>query len=127
MALTIARSREATSRTRQHRLQAQLDRAHTEIALLKEELGIKDSRWSRLPSRKRPHYTPIQRMQILQLRAARGWPYEQAAQAFLVDEQTLRSLSLAVRRVRHSPKYIITDKGRQFGCHLPVVELRKAA
>ena len=91
MALTVARSRAATSRARRHRLQAQLDRAHTEIALLKEELGIKDSRWSRLPSRRRPHYSPIQRMRILQLKAARGWSYEQAAQIFLVDEQTLRS------------------------------------
>ncbi len=35
-------------------------------------------------------------MRILQLRAARGWSYEQAAQAFLVDEQTLRTW---VRRV----------------------------
>jgi len=58
MALTIARSRAATSRSRQHRLQAELNRAHTEIALLKEELGIKDGRWSRLPSRRRPRYEP---------------------------------------------------------------------
>ena len=85
-ALTEARSRSATDRRR-----ADLERATNEIALLKEELEIKDSRWSRLSSRKRPHYTPIQRMRVLQLKAARGWSYEQAAAVFVVDEQTLKS------------------------------------
>jgi len=86
MALTIARSR----RTRT-RLQTELDRADTEIALLKEELAIKDARWGRVPSRRRPHFTPTQRMRILQVKAARGWSCEQAADAFMIDEQTLRS------------------------------------
>ena len=55
---------------------AELDRANTEIALLKEELDIKDARWSRLPSRRRPYYVPVQRMRILQLKTARGWSCE---------------------------------------------------
>jgi transposase-like protein len=86
MALTIARSRHARSR-----LESELERADSETALLKEELEIKDARWSRLPSRRRPHFTPTQRMRILQLKAARGWSCEQAARAFLIDEQTMRS------------------------------------
>jgi len=86
MALTVARSRYARSR-----LQAELERANGEIALLKEELAIKDARWDRLPCRRRPHFTPIQRMRILQLKAARGWSYEQAPRAFMIDEQTMRS------------------------------------
>jgi hypothetical protein len=40
MALTVARSRAASSRNAPRRLQAELDQAHTEIALLKEELDI---------------------------------------------------------------------------------------
>ena len=40
---------------------------------------------------RRPHYTPIQRMRILQLKAARHWSCEQAARAFLVDGQTLQA------------------------------------
>jgi transposase InsO family protein len=68
-----------------------LDQANAEIALLKEELDIKDSRWSRLSSRRRPHYMPIERMRILQVKAARGWSREQAASVFLIDKQTLRS------------------------------------
>jgi hypothetical protein len=85
-ALTVARSRGAT-----RCLQTDLERATNEIALLQEELDIKDSRWSRLSSRKRTHYTPIQRMRVLQLKAARGWSYEQAAEVFVVDEQKLKS------------------------------------
>jgi len=86
MALTVARSRYA-----RWRLQAELERAKGEIALLKEELAIKDARWGRLPSRRRPHFTPIQRMRILQVKAARGWSCEQAAEAFMIDEETMRS------------------------------------
>lgn len=86
MALTVARSQHTRSR-----LQTDLDRANGEIALLQEELAIKDARWGRLSSRRRPHFSPIQRMRILQLRAARGWTCEQVAQVFMIDEQTLRS------------------------------------
>jgi transposase InsO family protein len=86
MALTIAHSRCARSR-----LATELERADNEIALLKEDLAIKDARWSRVPPRRRPHFTPIQRMRILQVKAARGWSCEQAADSFMIDEQTLRS------------------------------------
>jgi putative transposase len=86
MALTVARSKHTRPR-----LETELDRANGEIALLKEELAIKDARWSRLPSRRRPHFTPIQRMRILQVKASRSWSCEQAAEAFMVDAQTMRS------------------------------------
>ena len=85
-ALTVARARAGTQS-----LRAELERAQGEIALLREELALKDSRWIRLTPRRRPHYTPIQRMRILQLKAARGWSYEQAAEVLMLDEQTLRS------------------------------------
>jgi transposase InsO family protein len=70
---------------------AELERAQHEIALLREELNLKDSRWIRLSPRRRPHYTPVQRMRILQLKAARNWSCEQAAEALMIDEQTLKS------------------------------------
>jgi transposase InsO family protein len=91
MALTVARSRRARSR-----LETELERADNEIALLKEELAIKDARWVRVSTRRRPHFTPVQRMRILQVKAARGWSREQAADAFMIDEQTLRSWSRRV-------------------------------
>ncbi len=49
-ALNLAYGHPTTSKSARSRL----DRATTEIALLKEELDIKDARWSRLPSRRRP-------------------------------------------------------------------------
>ncbi len=98
-ALTLARGRASSSRSTRQSLAAELDRMETEVALLKEELAIKDGRWNRLPPRRRPFYTPIQRMRILQLKAARGWSGEQTARIFLINEQTLRSW---MRRVDES-------------------------
>ena len=67
VALSYARGRA----TGERRLRAELEHATNEIALLREEVSIKDDREERSHSRRRPHYTPIQRMRILQLRAAR--------------------------------------------------------
>jgi hypothetical protein len=78
-ALTAGWSRAASARAPEKRLLARRDRAETEIALLREELDIKDHRWNRLLARRRPHYGPIQRMRILQLKAARTWSREQTA------------------------------------------------
>ena len=92
-ALTRAWGSSSTSRRRTTRLQADLDRATTEIALRDEELAIKDDRFARVPPRRRPHYGPIQRMRILKLKAARGWSLSEVAQAFAVTEETVASWS----------------------------------
>jgi transposase InsO family protein len=85
VALSYARGRA----TGERRLQAELDRAQDEIAMLREELGIKDVRWQRSRPHRRPHYDATQRMRILQLRAARGWTLETTARVFLIDGQTM--------------------------------------
>jgi hypothetical protein len=77
--------------TGRRRLAARVEQAETEIALLREELSIKDGRWERSRSRRRPHYTPTQRMRLLQLRAARGWNLEKTGRVFLLDLNTLQS------------------------------------
>ena len=89
--LTRAWASSATSRRRTTRLQADLDRAQTEIALLNEELAIKSDRLGRVPPRRRPHYGPIHRMRILQLKSARGWSSSQTARAFAITEDTIAS------------------------------------
>ena len=61
------------------RLKAELDRAHQEIALLREELRMHKLRTAQIPPHRRPHYRPTERMAILQLKAARGWNLEQTA------------------------------------------------
>ena len=40
---------------------------------------------------RRPHYPPIERMSILELRAARGWSLQQTADTFLVTAGTIAS------------------------------------
>ncbi len=82
-ALSTAWARAASHRRPRVQMVAELERAKTETALLKEELSIKDARWSRVPPRRRPYYSPIQRMRILRLKAARGWSSSQTAGVFL--------------------------------------------
>ncbi len=49
-------------------LQGSLD----EISLLEEELRIKDGRMAMIDPHRHPYYRPIERMAILELKAARG-------------------------------------------------------
>ncbi len=55
------------------RLKARAGQFEQEAARLREETRIKDARMRSIPSHRRPHYSPVERMAILQLRAARGW------------------------------------------------------
>jgi hypothetical protein len=73
------------------RLRAERDRLEQELLLEREASRIKDARMGRVPPQRRPHYAPVERMEILQLRAARGWSLQQAADAFFVTpERSLR-------------------------------------
>jgi len=89
MAMTSAWSK--ASRSTRQRALAEADQLRREIALLTAELELKDARWARLPARRRPFYGPIQRMRILELRAARGWSNKQVADRFMVTEETIAS------------------------------------
>jgi hypothetical protein len=71
------------------RLAAENDRLHEECALLREELRIKDTRMAQIAPQRRPHYGPLERMAILELRAARGWFLKQTADTFLVTPATV--------------------------------------
>ena len=65
------------------------DRLSNEIALLREELRIKDARLARIAPAHRPHYSATERLAILVLKAARGWNADQAANVFFVSELTI--------------------------------------
>ena len=90
-ALTVAWGKASSSRSARIRDRAEIDRLRAELALLEEELEIKDARWARLPARRRPHYGPIQRMRILKLRAACGWTVAQTAERFILTDETIAS------------------------------------
>ena len=70
-------SKRKSTNTRQN---AELAQAYQEIALLREEMEIKDKRFQRIAPHRRPYY-PIQRMQILKLRAAGRWSVSQTEKA----------------------------------------------
>jgi transposase InsO family protein len=91
MAFTAARGKASREKALVIRLRAELQVARSEIALLKEEISIKNERLKRIPPHNRPFYNPPERMRILNLKAARGWSTPQAADAFLLNDQTVSS------------------------------------
>ena len=90
-ALAYSRGWAANCPNARIRLRAQLDRANQEIALLREQMRIKDARMASIPPQRRPHYPPAERLAILELKAARGWSLAQTAEAFLVRAATVAS------------------------------------
>ena len=73
------------------RLKAENDRLQQEVQLLREEIRIKDARMEQVPAARRPHYPPVERMAILELKTARNWSLEQTARTFLVTAATIAS------------------------------------
>ena len=88
-AIVTARACAADSINARVRLAAENDRLHEECSLLCEELRLKDTRVAQIPPQRRPHYGPVERMAILELRAARGWSLKQTADTFLVTPATI--------------------------------------
>jgi len=72
------------------RLRVENDRLLAEVNLLKQELAIKDARFARLDAKQRPEFLPTERLEILTLKAARGWSNVQTANRFHVAERTVR-------------------------------------
>ena len=60
------RSWAANSRNARVKLKAENDRLLQEVALLHEEIRIKDTRMLRISPYQRPHYPAVQRMAILE-------------------------------------------------------------
>ena len=89
--IIYTRSWAANNRNARIRLKAQNDRLRQEIALLTEEMRIKDARMQRIPPQRRPHYPPTERLAILELRAARNWNAAQTARRLLVTPTTVAS------------------------------------
>ena len=87
--LTFTRSWAANSWNARIRLKQENDRFREELALLREEMRIKDARMLRIPAQRRPHYPPTERLAILELRAARGWSRSQTARCLLVTTATV--------------------------------------
>ena len=90
-ATIFTRSWAANSLNARVRLKSENDRLSQDVALLLEEIRIKNSRLQRIDPFRRPQYEPVERMAILELRAARGWSMQQTADAFHVTAATISS------------------------------------
>ena len=85
--LTAAWGCVAKKATRLTRLADRCARQDQEIALLREELRIKDARMERVAPRRRPYYRPTERMAILELRALEDGHYSKPRPRFSSRQQ----------------------------------------
>jgi transposase InsO family protein len=92
-ALVSARGWAANSSSERVRLKVNANQLEQQIALLREQIGIKNARIARIPANLRPHYLPTERLAILELRAACGWSLAQTAKIFQVTTNTISSWS----------------------------------
>ncbi len=90
-ALTTSRGWAANHWNARFRLKVENERLRQEVALLQEEMRIKDARMERIPAHERPHYPPTERLAILELRAIRAWSLTQTAERLLVATATVAS------------------------------------
>ena len=88
---SVLEAEDALSDDPEIRSRAAHEQLEREVALLRQELRLKDERMERVPPRRRPHYTPIERMEILELKASRGWSTQEAADRFQVTAATISS------------------------------------
>ena len=139
LSLTATRGWAANSWNARIRLKAENDRLRQELAFVREEMRIKDSRILRIPAHRRPHYPPTERLAILELRAARGWSLSQTARQLLVTPATVASWMSRLNGRIHCAAPAAPVRGRRgvrlelsVGYlagrrHLPIVSLDRAA
>ena len=99
------------------RLAGDLQGSLDEISLLEEELRIKDARMATIDAHRRPHYRPIERMAILEIKAARGWSQAETARRFLVKPTTVASWLKRIDESSQSPLVQIREPVNKFPIH----------
>ena len=75
----------------------QRDALHHDASLLERELAVFRSQRERKPAHQRPHYSPAERAQILEIMKLRGWSAKEAGARFVVHPNTIRNWQKAVR------------------------------
>ena len=79
------------------RLLGQRDALHHDASLLERELAVFRSQRERKAAHQRPHYSPAERAQILEVMKLRGWSAKEAGVRFVVHPNTIRNWQKAVR------------------------------
>ena len=116
-ALTQVRGWAANSPIHRVRLTAERDQLNSEVAMVREEIRIKDARMATLAPQRRPHYPPSERMAILQLMAARGWSKAQTGRRFLVTDETVAAWNGRIEE--DGPRALVDDHANP--CQLPLL------
>ena len=78
------------------RLLGQRDALHHDACLLERELAVFRSRRERKPAHQRPHYSPAERAQIVEIMKLRGWSAKEAGARFIVHPNTIHNWQRAV-------------------------------
>ncbi len=85
----LARQRTAGSPSSVKRLTAERDDALLDAKLLKREIAVLRRNRALLPHERRPHYSPEDRREILQIRRLRGWSLRMTAHHFVLHYNTI--------------------------------------
>lgn len=96
-AAVLARTRMLNHASPIVRMMGQRDAAGHDAALLERELEVFRSERRRKPSHQRPHYSPSERAQILEVIRLRGWTAKEAAGRFVVHANTIRNWQKTVK------------------------------
>ena len=114
LAIVHARGFIVNSRNARTRLAGDLQGSLDEISLLNEELRIKDARMAMIDAHRRPHYRPIERMAILELKAARGWSQAETARRFLLKSTTIASWLKRIDEATAAPLVQLRERVNKF-------------
>ncbi len=85
----LARQRAAGNASSVKRMMAERDDALLDAALLKREIAVLRRNRASLPHEKRPHYSPPDRREILQIRRLRRWSLRITAHHFVLHYNTV--------------------------------------
>jgi transposase InsO family protein len=83
-------------------LQARLEEAELRARLAGETAELLGARFSKVPERHRPYFTPAQRFRILEMRSLLAWTAQEAARTFLVCPNTILNWEKAADPAKHS-------------------------
>ena len=86
----IARGRAAASASPVVRTLAGRDEEAWKLAIREREIGVFRRRLEAMPAHKRPHVVPEDRFEVLQLMRLRGLSVDQAAERYVLHENTIR-------------------------------------
>ena len=112
--MTYTRSWCANSSISRLRIKAQLESARQEITLLKEEIRIKDARMARISAQQLPHYSPTERMAIIEIKSTINMNASQTAKRFQVQSATLSNWLKRIDEQGTNALVQITDSVNKF-------------